>query len=121
MKTEGIVALMFAVLLIAGISLYFVVKLISADMSGEQEEETGRVCGNGICEIQAGLDDNVSLGDERIHCPQDCVFEETCGDGICQPNENGFFCPADCGEYENMEEGEYVTVSVRPEQTIISV
>jgi len=38
-------------------------------------------------------------------CPADCGAQEYCGDGICQSNENSATCPADCGAQEYCGDG----------------
>jgi len=40
---------------------------------------------NGICEE----------GEDPFFCASDCASQPYCGDGICDPNEQGN-CPADC-------------------------
>ena len=51
------------------------------------------LCGNGVCDWDAGEDPEV--------CPEDCNDgppPSFCGDGTCDADENSEICPADCGE-----------------------
>ena len=45
-------------------------------------------CGDGFCTIDTG--------ENTVSCPQDCGVGFICGDGVCEPGEEGV-CPEDCG------------------------
>ncbi|NDJ77194.1 MAG: SH3 domain-containing protein [Chloroflexi bacterium] len=53
-------------------------------------EMMANCCGNDLCETD--------LGEDLITCSQDCGpwSGSDCGNGVCDPDESGLSCPADC-------------------------
>jgi YD repeat-containing protein len=61
-------------------------------------------CGNGSCEVYIGTCPSrpscgtcVGASQNSFNCPADCGPVHTCGDGICQWEEDCSSCPQDCG------------------------
>ncbi len=64
---------------------------ITTDTNCGEANDTGAVCGNGVCEA----------GEDSANCPGDCPPAAVCGNGICEAGENNANCPGDCDAPED--------------------
>jgi len=64
---------------------YFLFLFCFSLSAGCGDNDSGPICGNGICEE----------GEDPLNCPEDCSGPY-CGDGVCSTDESAATCPEDC-------------------------